>query len=325
MADTSTLTYPHEKSERLDAFLAKELSDHSRSRIQALIKSGDITVNGVTVKPKYMLELEDKIEVRIPEPEVFELSAEELPLNILYEDDDIVVINKASGMVVHPATGTPNGTVVNALLHHCGGRLSEIAGEERPGIVHRLDKDTSGCLITAKRDAAHEELARQFAERETRKLYLCVTERPLIRERDTVFTHIGRHPGHRQKMAVVEPGAGKAAITDYYTLHQAEDGTCLVLCVLHTGRTHQIRVHMKHVGGALLADPIYANVKRQCRKVSRLMLHAWRLGVKHPMSGEWLQSEAPLPEEYSPWVNCLDDGVLDSIRSGSFDFIEPRA
>lgn len=318
MEDNQVINFNEEKSSRLDAFLAKEISDLSRSRIQALIKSGDITVNGQNVKPKYSLELNDQIEVTIPAPEPYEVKAEDLPLEIIHEDSDLVVINKAPGMVVHPAVGSPDGTVVNALLHHCKGELAGIGGVERPGIVHRLDKDTSGCLIVAKRDVAHQELVRQFAERETKKFYLCVTERPLMKKHDTVFTNIGRHPVHRQKMAVLEPGAGKPAITDYYVLHSAEDGTSLVLCVLHTGRTHQIRVHMKHAGAALLGDPIYANIPRQVNQPGRLMLHAWRLGVNHPLKKDWLQSEAPLPPEYLPWVDALEDGVLDSIRDGSF-------
>jgi len=315
-----TLTYGEEASQRLDAFLAARLSDLSRSKIQSLIKAGEITVNGAVVKPKYALELHDQIEVNIPAPESQEILPEDLPIEVLHEDESLIVINKAPGMVVHPATGSPNGTVVNALLHHCRGELASEGGEERPGIVHRLDKDTSGCLVVAKQNSAHKELVRQFADRETKKYYLCVTERPLLKPQDTVFTNIGRHPVQRQKMAVLDPGAGKPAITDYYTLHTAEDGTSLVLCVLHTGRTHQIRVHMKHAGAALLGDPIYANVNRQVKNTGRLMLHAWRLGVTHPKSGAWLQSEAPLPEEYEEWIEALPHGVLESIRDGSFPF-----
>lgn len=322
MSDSSVISYSEESSQRLDAFLAKALPDLSRSKIQSLIKSGDITVNGSNVKPKYALESNDQITVCIPEPEAYEILPEDLPIEVLHEDPDVIVINKAPGMVVHPAVGSPNGTVVNALLHHCKGELAGCGGEERPGIVHRLDKDTSGCLVVAKQNKAHLELVRQFADRETKKFYLCVTERPLLKSRGTVFTNIGRHPVHRQKMAVLDPGAGKPAITDYYTLFTADDGTSLVLCVLHTGRTHQIRVHMKHAGAALLGDPIYSNISRQVTKTGRLMLHAWRLGVTHPETGEWLQSEAPLPEKYSPWINTLEEGVIDSIRDGSYPFIE---
>ena len=316
------IIFQEASSSRLDAFLAKELSDISRSQIQTLIKSGDIQVNGNTVKPKQALEADDEITINIPEPESLEITAEDLPIEPLYEDNEVIIINKASGMVVHPATGSPNGTVVNALLHYCNGQLSSIGGEERPGIVHRLDKDTSGCLIVAKSDTAHEELVRQFAERETKKFYLCVTERPLLKTQDTIFTNIGRHPVHRQKMAVLDPGAGKPAITDYYTLDTKKDGTSLVLCVLHTGRTHQIRVHLKHAGAALLGDPIYSNISRQVTKTGRLMLHAWRLGVTHPIEKTWLQNEAPIPEVFSPWIQSLEKDVLESIRLNTFDFLE---
>ncbi len=318
------ITYSDTATQRLDAFLAQELSELSRSKIQTLIKSGEITVNGAKVKPKYALEPNDEIKVTIPEPEEYQIKAQDLPLEILHEDTSVVVLNKAPGMVVHPAVGSPDGTVVNALLHHCKGELAAVGGEERPGIVHRLDKDTSGCLIVAKSNEAHLELVRQFAERETKKFYLCVTERPLLKERDTVFTNIGRHPVHRQKMAVLEPGAGKAAITDYYSLYTAEDGTTLVLCVLHTGRTHQIRVHLKHAGAALLGDPIYSNIGRQVTNTGRLMLHAWRLGVTHPTKQEWFQNEAPLPKEYQPWIEALPEDVLQSLREGTFDFMEAK-
>ncbi len=306
---------------RLDAFLANELVELSRSRIQSLIKSGDITVNGKCIKPKYSLETHDQIKIMIPEPEPYEVLAQDLPLEILHEDQDVIVLNKASGMVVHPAVGSPDGTVVNALLHHCQGNLAGIGGVERPGIVHRLDKDTSGCLIVAKRDGAHQELVRQFAERETKKLYLAVTEKRPHKAQDSIFTNIGRHPVHRQKMAVLNPGAGKPAITDYYTLYTADDGTSLVLCVLHTGRTHQIRVHLKHVGAALLGDPIYSTPSRQVAQTGRLMLHAWKLTVSHPKDDNPLVSEAPIPSEYQPWIHALSPDTLNKIKDGSF-FIE---
>lgn len=317
MEESTTITYAESKSQRLDAFLAKELKDLSRARVQALIKSGDITVNTSVVKPKYSLEANDLIEITIPPPEEYKVEAEDLPIDRLYEDEHLIVINKASGMVVHPAVGSPNGTVVNALLHHCKGELAGIGGVERPGIVHRLDKDTSGCLIVAKNDLTHQSLVSQFAERKTSKMYLAVTEKPPLKQRETVFTNIGRHPVHRQKMAVLEPGAGKSAITDYYILNQLEDGTCLVLCVIHTGRTHQIRVHMKHSGAPLLADPIYSNLSKQKRDTGRLMLHAWRLKVTHPHSKEALQNEAPFPTEYQPWLEGME-GTLEKVRNGKF-------
>ena len=193
---------------RLDQYLAAHLPELSRSRIQSLIKSGDVLVNGSPAKPKSPVSRGDSITVSIPEPEPAEALPQDIPLDILYEDEDVVVINKESGMVVHPAAGNPDGTIVNALLHHCGD-LSGIGGVERPGIVHRLDKDTSGCLVIAKNDGAHQSLTAQFAARSTEKRYLAVVQGIPSQSSGTVFTHIGRHPVNRLKMAVVNPGSGK--------------------------------------------------------------------------------------------------------------------
>ena len=280
---------------RLDQYLAAHLPELSRSRIQNLIKSGDVLVNGSPAKPKNPVSRGDSITVRIPEPEPAEAQPQDIPLDILYEDEDVVVINKESGMVVHPAAGNPDGTIVNALLHHCGD-LSGIGGVERPGIVHRLDKDTSGCLVIAKNDAAHQSLTAQFAARSTEKRYLAVVQGIPSQSSGTVFTHIGRHPVNRLKMAVVNPGSGKAAITDYDLLcADPSTDSSLVLCTLHTGRTHQIRVHMLHLGHPLIGDPIYAKPARQKAKPGRLMLHAWRLGFDHPRTGKRMDFEAALP------------------------------
>lgn len=271
---------------RLDQYLAAHLPELSRSRIQSLIKSGDVLVNGSPAKPKNPVSRGDSITVRIPEPEPAEAQPQDIPLDIQYEDEDVVVINKESGMVVHPAAGNPDGTIVNALLHHCGD-LSGIGGVERPGIVHRLDKDTSGCLVIAKNDGAHQSLTAQFAARSTEKRYLAVVQGIPSQSSGTVFTHIGRHPVNRLKMAVVNPGSGKAAITDYDLLcADPSTDSSLVLCTLHTGRTHQIRVHMLHLGHPLIGDPIYAKPARQKAKPGRLMLHAWRLGFDHPRTGK---------------------------------------
>ena len=220
---------------RLDQYLAAHLPELSRSRIQALIKSGDVQINGSAAKPKTPVSRGDSISVNIPEPEPAEARPQDIPLDILYEDEDVVVINKESGMVVHPAAGNPDGTIVNALLHHCGD-LSGIGGVERPGIVHRLDKDTSGCLVIAKNDGAHQSLTGQFAARSTEKRYLAVVQGIPRQSSGTVFTHIGRHPVNRLKMAVVNPGSGKAAITDYDLLcaDPATDSS-LVLCTLLSG------------------------------------------------------------------------------------------
>ncbi len=296
---------------RLDQYLAGQLPELSRARIQALIKAGDITVNGKATKAKTPVENGMCIEVDVPEPEPAEAQPQELPISVLYEDADVIVIDKESGMVVHPAAGNPDGTLVNAVLFHCGD-LSGIGGVERPGIVHRLDKDTSGCIVVAKNDAAHLSLTTQFAERDTSKIYLAVVQGRPKEDEGTVFTNIGRHPVNRMKMCVVNPGSGKAAITDYRVLrYDAATDSSLVMCTLHTGRTHQIRVHMLHLGHPLIGDPIYAHPQRQKARPGRLMLHAWRLGFNHPQSGARVSLEAPIPPEYTPWLIGLslpDDG-----------------
>jgi len=290
--------------ERIDAFLAARLADLSRSRIQTLIREQFIQINGHPAKPRDSVKLGDRISIVIPEAVPLDNAPQDLPLDILFEDDDLIVLNKASGMVVHPAPGNHDGTMVNALLHHCQGKLSGIGGVERPGIVHRLDKDTSGCLVVAKSDAAHQSLVTQFSERSTmEKLYLAVTQGIPKPAKDTVFTHIGRHPVNRQKMAVVNPPGGKTAITDYEILAtDAASLTALVLCHLHTGRTHQIRVHMHHKGAPLVADPIYGKPSKTAEQTGRLMLHAWRLSFDHPITGKRHQFEAPVPPEFAPWV-----------------------
>ena len=291
--------------ERLDAFLAARLPDLSRSRIQTLIREQFIIVNGNPAKPRDAVKPGDRISIAIPEAVPLDAAPQDIPLDILYEDDDLIVLNKAPGMVVHPAPGNPDGTLVNALLHHCKGKLSGIGGVERPGIVHRLDKDTSGCLVVAKSDAAHQSLVTQFSERSTmEKLYLAVTQGVPKPEKDSIFTHIGRHPVNRQKMAVVNPPGGKTAITDYEILAtDAATLTALVLCHLHTGRTHQIRVHMHHKGAPhRQAIRSMASPRKTPACPDRLMLHAWRLSFEHPVTGERRKFEAPIPPEFLPWV-----------------------
>ena len=288
---------------RLDAYLASQLTEHSRSRLQTLVKDGHILVNDRPAKPKQALNPGDLVSVTIPEPVALELVPQDIPLDILHEDEDLIILNKAHGMVVHPAAGNPDGTLVNALLHHCGDQLAGINGVERPGIVHRLDKDTSGCIVVAKTDRAMKSLLTQFAERETTtKIYYAVTARPPLKDADTVFTNIGRHPVNRQQMAVVDPGSGKAAITDYEVLSQQGDGTCLVKCTLHTGRTHQIRVHLKHVGAPILCDPIYWKSSKSLPNTDRLMLHARQLGFQHPTTDEEVLFTAPFPTEFTHWT-----------------------
>ncbi len=287
---------------RLDQYLAGQLPELSRARIQALIKAGDITVNGKTTKAKTPVEAGMRLSVAIPEPEAAEAQPQDIPIRVLYEDADLIVIDKESGMVVHPAAGNPDGTLVNAVLFHCGD-LSGIGGVERPGIVHRLDKDTSGCIVVAKNDTAHLSLTTQFAERDTSKIYLAIVQGRPKEDEGTVFTNIGRHPVNRLKMCVVNPGSGKPAITDYRVLrYDAASDSSLVMCTLHTGRTHQIRVHMLHLGHPLIGDPIYAHPQRQKAKPGRLMLHAWRLAFNHPRDGRRVSIQSEIPPEYTPWL-----------------------
>jgi 23S rRNA pseudouridine1911/1915/1917 synthase len=292
-------------AERLDAFLAARLPDLSRSRIQTLIREQYIVVNDQPAKPRDAVKTGDRIAIAVPEAVPLNAAPQDIPLDILFEDDDLIVLNKAPGIVVHPAPGNPDGTLVNALLHHCAGHLSGIGGVERPGIVHRLDKDTSGCLVIAKSNAAHQSLVSQFSERSTmEKLYLAVTQGIPKPPHDTIFTHLGRHPVNRQKMAVVNPPGGKTAITDYQVLaSDASTHTALVLCHLHTGRTHQIRVHMHHKGTPLVGDPIYGKPSKTAELTGRLMLHAWRLSFDHPITGRHLQFEAPIPLEFRFWTS----------------------
>ena len=292
---------------RLDAFLASKIDGLSRSRLQELIREQFVLRNGEPAKPRDAVAIGDVLSVSIPEAVPDQAQPQDIPLNILFEDEHLVVLDKESGIVVHPAAGNPDGTLVNALLHHCKGQLSGIGGVERPGIVHRLDKDTSGCLVVAKTDAAHQSLSEQFSGRTMEKLYLAVAQGIPSPATGTVFTHIGRHPVNRQKMAVVNPPGGKTAITDYEVLAiDRSTGSSLVLCHLHTGRTHQIRVHLLHLGCPLVGDPIYAKPERQKARPGRLMLHAWRLAFDHPATGARMKFEAPVPPEYTPWLQMLE-------------------
>ncbi len=280
---------------RLDHYLAVALPQLSRSRIQALIKEGHILVNGACVKPGEKLREGWQVSVHEPEPvPAANAAPEDIPLTILFEDDDLVVLDKAAGIVVHPAAGNPSGTLVNALLHHCT-KLSGIGGELRPGIVHRLDKETSGCLVVAKNDLAHQGLARQFAEREVLKVYLALAAGVFAKKSGVIQTCIGRHPVHRKKMAVLAEGKGRAAVTDYRVLKELPGGGgSLVECTLHTGRTHQIRVHLKHLGHPLLGDELYGRRGNYPRQ----MLHAWKLGFHHPRTGEWMEFQATIPADF---------------------------
>ena len=290
------LTVPPEAAgHRLDHFLTGALAGLSRSRVQALIRGGHVHLNRRPIsKPSESLRVADV--VAWEEPPVVEtaLVAEKLDLAILFEDDDLLVIDKAAGMVTHPAPGNDAGTLVNALLAHCP-MLSGIGGERRPGIVHRLDKETSGCLVVAKNDFAHRALAAQFAARTTEKYYLALVRGVVRPTFGTIAAPIGRHPVHRKKMAVVPVPRGRIARTDYRVRRELPGGAgSIVECRLHTGRTHQIRVHLKHLGYPILGDVLYGGP----RPPARPMLHAWKLGFTHPRTGECRDFCAPLPADF---------------------------
>jgi 23S rRNA pseudouridine1911/1915/1917 synthase len=283
---------PEDAGTRLDQFLAGALSTLSRSRIQDLIREGHVTLNGGPAKPNARLKAGDAVTLAEPAAVPIDTAPEEIALEVLFEDKDLIVVNKPAGLVVHPAAGNWGGTLVNALLHHCQS-LSGIGGEQRPGIVHRLDKETSGCLVAAKNDLAHQGLTRQFAGREVTKIYLALATGHFERQSGEIDAPIGRHPVQRKKMTVVKPGSGRAARTSYRVLREIGAAT-LVECTLHTGRTHQIRVHLQHLRHPLLGDEVYG----RRAGFSRQMLHAWKLGFAHPRTAAAVQFTAPLPEDF---------------------------
>ncbi len=283
---------PEDAGARLDQFLAARAVTLSRARIQDLIKAGNVTLNGRPTKASARLRVGDALTLTEPPPVPTSTLAEDLALDVLFEDDDLIVLNKPAGMVVHPAAGNWQGTVVNALLHHCP-TLSGIGGEQRPGIVHRLDKETSGCLVAAKNDVAHQSLSKQFAGREITKIYLALAAGKFRHASGVIEGAIGRHPVQRKKMTVLEDGRGRASKTSYRVLAELPAGT-LVECTLHTGRTHQIRVHLRHLGHPLLGDEVYG----RRAGFARQMLHAWRLGFTHPHTGERLNFQSPIPADF---------------------------
>ena len=282
---------------RLDQFLAKRLPEYSRSRLQQLIRSGFVRLNEQTTRPRHIVRRGDKIDLIEPPVEKIETRPEPIPLEILFEDDDLIVLNKPAGLTVHPGAGQREHTLVNALLDHCA-TLSGIGGKERPGIVHRLDKETSGCLVVAKNDIAHRGLSKQFAARIVEKIYLALVAGKLRKAVGVIEEKIGRHPVHRQRMRVTSL-RGRTAKTEYRVI-RSRDQASLIECRLHSGRTHQIRVHLHHLGHAVLGDKIYA--PRFAKNFLRQMLHAWKLGFHHPRTGEWKLFEAPLPDDFKAAV-----------------------
>jgi len=279
---------------RLDQFLAKRLPEFSRSRLQQLIRDGFVRLNNSTSRPRQIVRGGDKIELTEPPLEKIEMLPEAIPLEILFEDDDLIVINKPPGLVIHPGAGHREHTLVNALLNHCA-TLSGIGGKERPGIVHRIDKETSGCLVVAKNDATHRDLSRQFAARTVEKIYLALVAGKLRKPAGVIEERIGRHPVHRKQMSATTL-RGRAAKTEYRVVRSSDRAT-LVECRLHSGRTHQIRVHLHHLGHPVLGDKVYA--PRLAKDFPRQMLHAWNLGFRHPGTEEWKNFEAPLPDDFA--------------------------
>jgi len=284
---------PEEAGARLDRFLADHLPDFSRSRIQAVIRAGKVLHNGEPARPSEPVRSGDVVTWLEPETLPCETAvAEDLPLEILYEDEALIVVNKAAGMVVHPGAGNLEGTLVSALLHHCKD-LSGIGGVERPGIVHRLDKETSGCLVVAKTDAAHRALSLRFADREVKKTYLALTGRTPRFRHGTIDAPIARHAVHRHKMSISTNGRGRDAVTTYRVVATV-DNLCLIECHPQTGRTHQIRVHLKHLGCPILGDPVYGRREN----FTRHMLHAWKLEFPHPLDERPMAFEATPPDAF---------------------------
>lgn len=278
---------------RIDKYIA-EKQDISRVTVQRLLEEGNILVNGEKVKPSYTVQQGDEINIHIPEVKETELKPQDIPLNIVYEDKDIIVVNKAKGMVVHPAVGNPDGTLVNAIMAHCKENLSGIGGELRPGIVHRLDKDTSGLLIIAKNDKAHLAMSEQIQNRQVKKTYLAVVKGVVPENEATIKMPIGRSTKDRKKMAVTPKG--KEAITHFKVRERFKKYTYLEVNI-ETGRTHQIRVHMAEIGHPVVGDMVYSNGKNEFG-IEGQMLHAYRLEFKHPITGEKMCLEAPLPEYF---------------------------
>ncbi|MDE7452999.1 MAG: RluA family pseudouridine synthase [Clostridia bacterium] len=287
--------------QRADVFLCEKL-DKTRSAVKKLIDGGCVFINGKTAKPSQEIASGDLIEVTLPVAEEYTVKPEDIPIEIIYEDKDIAVVNKPQGMTVHMGNGNVEGTLVNALLYRLDS-LSGINGVIRPGIVHRIDKDTSGLLVVAKNDKAHLSLSEQIAEKSCKRTYLALLEGNLKEDSGRVTTYIGRSPQDRVKMAVVPPEKGKLAITDFTVIERYE-GFTLCRFDLHTGRTHQIRVHAKHLGHPVVGDTVYG-VKKQKFKLGGQLLHAYRLTLTHPETGEIMSFEAPIPDYFEDVLNKL--------------------
>lgn len=296
-----TADIEHE-DQRIDRYLTEILPEQSRSFFQKLIRDGFVMVNHIIVKVNYRLKTGDVIEIDIPDAVPTEIVPENIPLDILYEDDDLLIVNKPKGMVVHPAVGHSTGTLVNAIMYHCQGNLSGINGEIRPGIVHRIDKDTTGSLIICKNDEAHRNIAEQIKEHSVTRRYVGVVAGTFSEESGTVEGAIGRHPNDRKRMTINEKN-GKPAVTHYRVL-QTLKGASFMEFELETGRTHQIRVHMASISHPLLGDTVYGNSKNPY-KLQGQALHARTIGFIHPTTGEYIEVSAPIPEYMTELVRKL--------------------
>lgn len=285
---------------RLDVFLKDKFEDKSRSYIQGIIENGNVKINDKLKKSNYKLKFNDEVYVNIPENKELNVEAEDIKIHILYEDGDVIVIDKPQGMVVHPAPGNYTGTLVNALLYHCKD-LSGINGVNRPGIVHRIDKDTSGILVVAKNDKAHKFLAEQLKEHTMTRVYLALVEGIIKVDEGKVDVPLGRHPVERIKISVIKDG--RNAVTHYNVMERFKNNT-LIECRLETGRTHQIRVHMAHIGHPLVGDPLYG-YKKQRFNLRGQMLHAKKLGFIHPSKRTYMEFESPEPHYFTRIIDIL--------------------
>lgn len=293
-----------DEGKRLDSYITSQLDDITRNAVQKLIDSGNVLIFNKPVSKNYKIKNNDEIIINLPDPKSLDVLPQDIELCIIYEDDDMLVVNKPKGMVVHPAAGNYDGTLVNALLYHCKGSLSGINGVIRPGIVHRIDKDTSGLLMVAKNDYAHQKLAQQIKEHSFYREYEAVVYGNLKADSGIIDATIGRHPVNRKKMAVTDKNS-KNALTHYEVIKRYQ-GFTHIKCILETGRTHQIRVHMAYIGHPVAGDPVYGPAK-VIKSLDGQCLHARKIGFNHPRTGEYLEFTSPLPDYFTKFLNSLKE------------------
>jgi 23S rRNA pseudouridine1911/1915/1917 synthase len=303
MSPVRIMIFAEESGDRIDALLARKMEGITRSAAQRLLESGFVFINGAPVKKNHRVSHDEQIEVMLTESVVPSLKAQDIPLDVVYEDGDVIVVNKPRGMVVHPAPGHPEGTLVNALMHHCSSSLSGIGGERRPGIVHRIDKDTSGLIIAAKNDISHISLSKQLSDRSLSRIYEAIVIGRIRDDSGIIDAPIGRHPSDRKKMAVTEKNS-RRAVTHYQVIARY-NGYTHVRCMLETGRTHQIRVHMAYIGHPVLGDPVYGHSKTSEKGLSGQCLHARELKFIHPRTGEEIRLTSELPEYFTETLERL--------------------